>query len=124
MSLGPHLYLYDLQRRVPVDPEHAHQNMTNGTFMYYLYEHSSWIEGVFTYAIPITGGSLDEEHSVGEGQDEIFSREELERFLAELWNVPRPADEEAFLCWNDDHLLRLVSAALSRTHLTLVSVVQ
>ncbi len=120
MSLGPHLYLYDLQKGFPVDHEHAHQNMNKpARFLNYLYNHSSWIAGVFTFEIPLTGGSLDEDHSCGEGEDELFSRGDLEKFLEELQAVPRPSNDDIFLAWNYDHLLRLVTAALSGPHLTL-----
>ena len=123
MGLDPHLYLYDLQACWPVDHEHAQQNIGNSRFGSYLYKHSTWISDLFTYVIPLTGGMLDEDHSFGEGVDEVFGREELERFLKELQSVPRPSDEETFLAWNYDHLMRLVTAALSRPHLTLTRAV-
>ena len=73
--------------------------------------------------IPLTGGLLDEDHSHGEGEDEVFGREELERFLKEIQRVPRPSDDDAFLAWNYDHLMLIVKAALSRPHLTLTRAV-
>jgi len=119
MGLDPHLYLYDMQAGWPVDHEHAQQNIGNPNFGSYLYKHSTWISDLFTYLIPLTGVTLDEDHSHGEGEDEVFGREELERFLKELQSVPRPSDDEPFLAWNYDHLMRLVTAALSSPHLTL-----
>ena len=123
MGLDPHLYLYDLRAGWPVDHEHAQQNIGNSNFGSYLYKHSPWISDLFTYIIPLTGGLLDEAHSRGEGEDEVFGRDELERFLKELQSVPRPSDDEPFLAWNYDHLMRLVTAALSRPHLTLTRAV-
>lgn len=123
MGLDPHLYLYDLRAGFPVDHEHARQNISNPHFGSYLYKYSRWIEELFTYVIPLTGGSLDEDRSRGEGEDEVFGRGELERLLRELQSVPRPSDDDAFLAWNYDHLTRLVTAALSRPHLTLTRAV-
>lgn len=118
MGLDPHLFLYDLRRRFLVDSEHAQQNMSNPSFMGHLYKHSPWIKGIFTYELDLTGGTLDEEHSFGEGQDELFSKADLEKFMQELRTVPRPNDDE-YLVWNYDHLFRLVTTALSKPNLTL-----
>ena len=123
MGLGPHLYLFDLRGNLPVDPEHAHQDMTNAAFLNYLYEHSSWITQLFTYELPLNGPSLDEGHSWGEGQDESFSKDDLQQFLAELRKVPRPQDDDVFLAWNYDQLMRLVTLAMSNPHLTLTCAV-
>jgi hypothetical protein len=119
MGLDPYLYLYDLKAGLAVDHEHAQQNISNPHFASYLYEHSPWIEELFTFMIPLTGGSLEEEFSRGEGKDEVFGRGELERLLKELQAVPRPGDDQVFLAWNYDHLLLLIKAARSRPHLTL-----
>jgi hypothetical protein len=119
MGLDPHLYLYDLQTMFPVDHEHAQQNMSIPAFISYLYKHSPWIEWIFTYEIPLTGSTLDEDHSFGEGEDEVFSRGDLEKFHEELRNVPRPSDEDTLLAWNYDHLMRLITVALSKPHLVL-----
>lgn len=102
----------------PVDSEHAQQNMSNPIFMSYLYKHSPWIEGVFTYKLALTGGTLDVNHSFGEGEDEVFSKNDLEKLSTELRKVPAPT-ESAFLVWNFDNLMRLVTAALSEPYLTL-----
>jgi hypothetical protein len=122
MGLDPHLYLYDMRNGLPVDHQHAQQNISNHHFCAYLYKHSAWIEDLFTFVVPLTGGSL-EEHSLGEGEDEVFGREELGMFLKELQMIPRPSDDDEFLSWNYDHLMRLVTAALSRPHLTLARAV-
>jgi hypothetical protein len=123
MGLNPYLYLYDTHAGSAVDHEHAQQSLGNPRFGDYLYQHSAWISDLFTFIVPLTGGSLDEEHSRGEGEDELFGREELERFLKELEAVPRPSDDNPFLTWNYDHLTLLVRAALSRPHLTLARAV-
>lgn len=123
MGLDPHLYLYDLQAGFPVDHEHAQHNIGNAYFGSYLYKHSPWIEQLFTYLIPLTGGTLDEDHSWGEGEDEMFGRAELERFFEELKSVPRPSADDAFLVWNYDHLMLLVATALSKPNLTLTRVI-
>ena len=123
MGLDPHLYLYDLNAGLAVDHEHAQQNIGTPHFASYLYEHSPWIEELFTFVIPLTGGSLEEKSSHGEGEDEIFGRGELVRFLKELQAVPRPSDDQVFLAWNYDHLLLLIKAALSRPHLALARAV-
>jgi len=123
MGLDPHLYLYDTQAGWPVDHEHAQHSLGDPRFGDYLYQHSAWISDLFTFIVPLTGGSLDEEHSRGEGEDELFGREELERFLKELQAVPRPSNDKAFLAWNYDHLTLLVTAALSQPHLTLARAV-
>jgi hypothetical protein len=122
MGLDPHLSLYDLQAGWPVDFEHAQQNIGNAHFGSYLYKYSSWIQDLFTFIVPLTGGSLDENHSRGEGEDEVFGRPELERLQKELQSVPRPSDD-SFLAWNYDHLMLLVTAALSKPNLTLTRAV-
>ena len=66
---------------------------------------------------------IDEDHSQGEGIDEVFGRKELERFLQELQNVPRPSVDNTFLAFNYDFLLLLVRTALSRPNLTLTRAV-
>jgi hypothetical protein len=123
MGLDPHLYLYDTRNGLPVDQEHAHQNLGNPHLGSYLYQHSRWIEDLFCFMVDLTGGLVDEDRSQGEGQDEIFGRAELEQFLKELKNVPRPSNDNAFLTWNYDHLVLLVTAALSNPYLTLTRAV-
>jgi len=118
MGLDPHLYLFDLQKRWPVDPFHAKQDISNPHYLNYLYEHSRWIEQVFTHSIPPSGDLLDEVVSLGEGQDQLFSQTDLERFAEELGNVPPPTDND-FLEWNYDNLSCLVTMALSKPNLTL-----
>lgn len=118
MGLDPHLYLFDLQKRSAVDPFHAKQDMSNPHFLDYLYAHSRWIEQVFTHLIPPSGGLLDETVSLGDGQDQLFTKQDLETFVKELGKIPPPKDND-FLEWNYDNLSRLVTAALNKPNLTL-----
>ena len=106
-----------------MDFEHAQQSIGNPHFGNYLYQHSRWIQDLFTFIIPLTGGYLDEDHSQGEGVDELFGPGELEMLLTKLRSVPRPSDDNAFLAWNYDHLMLLVTAAVSGPQLTLARAV-
>jgi hypothetical protein len=118
MGLDPHLYLFDLLKRCAVDSFHAKQDMSNPHFLNYLYEHSRWVEEIFTHSIRPSGGLLEESASLGEGQDQLFSQQDLERFAEELRRVPPPKDND-FLEWNYDNLSHLVAMALSKPNLTL-----
>lgn len=95
-----------------VNPE---QDMTNTPLITYLYEKSEWIKDVFTFARPVRGGRL--ELAIGESS-ELFTKEDIQKFSAELNKVPPPEDRQ--LRKEYDNLRAMLNTALEDPNLTLV----
>lgn len=95
-----------------VNPE---QEMTNTPLITYLYEKSGWIKDVFTFSRSVQGGRL--ELTMGESS-ELFTKEDIQKFSAELNKVPPPEDRQ--LRKEYDDLRAMVNIALEDPNLTLV----
>lgn len=95
-----------------VNPE---QDTTNTRLIPYLYERSEWIKDVFTFVRPIQGSAMELEFG---DYSELFAREEIIRFRAELSKVPPPG--EGHLRMEYDNLAAILKLALEDRNLSLV----
>ena len=102
-----------------VDPE---QNMGRTRLIPYLYERSEWIEELFTSIRKVRGGSL--EIPLGESPSQVFSKEDLREFSAELAKVPPPEGDneikERELRKQYDNLRTMLRIASDDADLTLI----
>lgn len=113
-NAGPDLVtFFCVDRLRGVDPD---QSMGRGQLVPYLYGRSAWIQDVFTFAKPITGGTL--EIPMGEST-EVFSKTETATFFEEVKKAGRPGGD-ATLSQEYDKLLDLLRAALDNPDLVLV----
>jgi hypothetical protein len=89
-SVGPDLVLaLCVPRDKGVNPEY---NIGGSSLISYLYEKSEWIKEVFMSSRKVQGGEL--EIAVGESHSELFTKQDINRFRAELAKVPPPKEQQ------------------------------
>lgn len=99
------------------------QDLSNTRLVGYLSEKSEWLEEFITFGRTVRGGvfelKLDKKlnFSIGESS-ELFTKEDIQEFSAELSKIPPPADAE--LKREYDNLKKLLGLALGNSDFKLV----
>jgi hypothetical protein len=89
-SVGPDLVLaLCVPRDKGVNPEY---NIGRSPLVSYLYEKSEWIKELFTSSRKVQGGEL--EIAIGESHSELFTKQDISKFRAELAKVPPPKNQQ------------------------------
>jgi hypothetical protein len=91
------------------------QDMTHTPLIGYLYDHSKWVEGIFTFVAGITGGTFSP--SPGESSQRL-SAEEVIHFWHELASMPPPSTPG--MRFEFENVRRMVSLAKDNADLALL----